>query len=62
LDSVEKAAIPEEKHGDYTIRMNIPSFSIPESWVRTGKARAWEATKHIIRIWDNGNIEIRTKS
>lgn len=60
LDAVELAALPQEKYSDYTVRMNIPSFELPEVWARAGTNQKWEAFGHVIQISDAGDIDIKT--
>lgn len=64
LDAVEEASLPPDKLDDYTYRMMIPSFDMENAWAirKGGGSKFWEAFGHIIDIYEDGSISIRTKS
>jgi len=62
LDAVELAALPSEKHSDYTVRMNIPGFGVLGAWSRAGAIQEWKAFGHVIQISDTGGIDISAKT
>ncbi|MDP9939752.1 hypothetical protein [Ectopseudomonas alcaliphila] len=62
MDAVEEASLPPEKLDNYTYRMMVPSFDIEGAWTIRENSRIWEAFGHIIEIYENGSISIRSKS